>query len=69
MNNNYTRVPAESLRTGDRIVIFDERTGDARTVTLTGRKTYEGRGDYWETSADDGTRYGWENGMEAMRCD
>ncbi len=66
---NYTRVQATELKPGDRIILFHERTGDKRVVTLGQRKGYEGDGSYWEFHADDGFRYGWNREDEAMRCE
>ena len=67
--NNYTRVQATDLKPGDRVVRFDESTGDQSIVTLGMRKTYPGKGDYWEFYTDGEHRLGYERGMEAMRCD
>ncbi len=67
--NNYTRVQATDLKPGDRVVRFNESTGDQTIVTLKSRKTYEGTGDYWEFYTDGEHRLGYSKGMEAMRCE
>ena len=66
--NNYTRTPATEIRQGDTIVLFNELTGDQRTVTLGQRKTYPGDGRYWEFYLDGNDRIGLTKGDEVMRA-
>ncbi len=67
---NYTRTSATELRTGDRIVLFHELTGDQRTVTLAQRKGYEGDGRYWEFhTIETDERIGMTPDTEVMRCE
>jgi intein/homing endonuclease len=66
---SYTRVQATDLKPGDRIVLFEELTGDPRVVTLGDRKTYGGSKQYWEFYTDTDDRLGFEPGMEVMRCE
>ena len=66
--NNYTRTAATDLRQGDTIVLFNELTGDQRTVTLGQRKTYPGDGRYWEFYTDTDERIGMTPDTEVMKC-
>ncbi len=66
---NYTRTIAVTLRSGDTIVMFDELTGDPRTVQLRTKKTYEGTGSYFEFHTGEGLRLGFSPDTEVMRCD